>query len=107
SATLLLAGMIAQDRGDRDTAEQAFARSAAARAGWAPPLANRGQVLLEMGRTEEALAILQLNRVDEAEKAFEHTLTLGELATTHFNLARIANMKNDVARAFERVQAAV
>ena len=129
AATLLLAGMIAQDRGDRDTAERTFARAASARAGWAPPLANRGQVLLEMGRTEEALealraagaidasnpriwnntalALLQLNRVDEAQKAFEHTLTLGPLATTHFNLARIFNMKNDVARAFERAQAAV
>jgi len=129
ATTLLLAGMIAQDRGDRSTAEQTFARAAAARAGWAPPLANRGQLLLEMGRTEEALevlraaiaiepgnpriwnntalALLQLNRVDEAQKAFEHTLTLGSLPTTHFNLARIFNMKNDVARAFERAQAAV
>jgi len=129
AATLLLAGIVAQDRGDLAFAEQAFARAALARPAWAPPLANRGQVLLEMGRSGEALevlrsaaalepanpriannaalALLQQDRVDEAEKAFEHVLTLGELATAHFNLARISNMRNDVPLAFERAQAAV
>lgn len=129
AATLLLAGIIAQDRGDLARADQAYARAAQARAAWAPPLANRGQVLLELGRPQEALevlrlaaeidpanprianntalALLHLGRIEEAQAAFEHSLTLGELATAHFNLARIFNMRNDIPRAFERAQAAV
>src|SRR4051812_23037550 len=96
--TLLLAGMVLQDRGDLAGAEQRFARAASLQPAWAPPLANRGQVLLDMGRAAEALeslraaadldkanprlwnniglALVSLNRIPEAENAFNHALTI-------------------------------
>ena len=91
-ATVLLAGMLLQDRGDLEGAQLRFARAAELRPGWAAPLANRGQVLMDMKRTAEALevlraaaaldksnsriwnniglALLSLDRIDEAQKAF-------------------------------------
>ncbi|HEX4779239.1 MAG TPA: tetratricopeptide repeat protein, partial [Usitatibacter sp.] len=129
SPTLLLAGLIARDRGDLAAADDWFARAASSRPGWGPPLANRGQVLMELGRTGEALevlraagaaeptnarvwnnmalALLKLDRLDEAKRAFEHTLTLTPLATAHFNLARIHNLRNEVPKAMEQANAAV
>ena len=127
-ATMLLAAMVLQDRGDLEGAERRFARAAELRPGWAAPLANRGQVLMEMKRIPEALEVLRaaaaldmsnariwnniglalvsLDRIDEAQKAFYHALGLAPLATAHFNIARIHNMRNEVPRAFEHAEAA-
>jgi protein O-GlcNAc transferase len=127
-ATLLLAGMVLQDRGDLNGAEARFARAAELRPKWAPPLANRGQVLMDMRRPAEALEILRaaaavdagnariwnniglalvsLDRLDEAEKTFNHALTLAPLATAHFNLARIYNLRDDSKRAFSHAESA-
>jgi len=127
-ATMLLAGMVLQDRGDLAGAEARFARAAELRPGWAPPLANRGQVLMDMRRPAEALEILRaaagadasnariwnnigmalvsLDRLDEAQKTFNYALTLAPLATAHFNLARIYNLRDDTKRAFDHAEAA-
>ena len=125
---MLLAGMLLQDRGDLEGAQRSFARAAELRPGWAAPLANRGQVLLDLRRVPEALealraaaaldapnariwnniglALVSLDRVDEAQKAFYHALGLAPLATVHFNIARIHNMRNEVPRALEHAEAA-
>jgi len=127
-ATLLLAGIVLQDRGNLVDAEARFARAAELKPGWAPPLANRGQVLMDMRRPAEALEILRaaavldpanariwnniglalisLDRMDEALKTFNHALTLAPLATAHFNIARIHNLRDDAKRAFEHAEAA-
>jgi CRISPR-associated protein Csy1 len=126
--TMLLAGMLLQDRGDLAGAEARFARAAELKPGWAPPLANRGQVLMDMRRPAEALEILRaaagiepgnariwnniglalvsLDRLDDALKTFNHALTIAPLATAHFNVARIYNLRDDVKRAFQHAEAA-
>ena len=127
-ATLLLAGMVLQDRGDLAGADERFARAAELKPGWAPPLANRGQVLMDLRRPAQGLEVLRaaadidpsnariwnniglalvsLDRMDEARKTFNHALTLAPLATAHFNLARIYNLRDDTKRAFEHAEAA-
>ena len=127
-ATLLLAGMVLQDRGDLAGADERFARAAELKPGWAPPLANRGQVLMDLRRPAQGLEVLRaaadidpsnariwnniglalvsLDRMDEAQKTFNHALTLAPLATAHFNLARIYNLRDDTKRAFEHAEAA-
>ncbi|MGZ5049003.1 MAG: O-linked N-acetylglucosamine transferase, SPINDLY family protein [Usitatibacter sp.] len=128
-ATHLLAGMVLQDRRDLAAAEQSFARAAVLKPGWAAPLANRGQALIDLGRTEEALgvlraaadldpsnariwnniglALLSLDRIEEGRATFVHALTLApSLPGAHFNLARIYNLRSDLNRAFEHAQAA-
>ena len=129
SASLLLAGMVLQDRGDLEGAQQRYAEAAKARPGWAAPLANRGQVLMDLGRPAEAidvlraaaghdpnnprlwnnigLALLTLDRFDEGSKAFYHSLGIKPTAPAHFNIARIHNTRNDLAQAFQHAQAAV
>jgi predicted O-linked N-acetylglucosamine transferase (SPINDLY family) len=127
--TLLLAGMVLQDRGDLPGAEQRFARAAALQPAWAPPLANRGQVLLDLGRAAEALetlraaadldkanpriwnniglALVSLNRIPEAENAFNHSLTINpSQAVAHFNLARIHDLRGAPDRALQAAQTA-
>jgi CRISPR-associated protein Csy1 len=128
--TLLLAGMVLQDRGDLGGAEQRFARAAALRPGWAPPLANRGQVLLDLGRAAEALeslraaadldkanprvwnniglSLVSLNRIPEAENAFNHALSINPShAGAHFNLARIHDLRGEAPRALQAAQTAI
>jgi protein O-GlcNAc transferase len=128
AATVLLAGMLLQDRGDLEGAQRSFARAAELRPGWAAPLANRGRVLLDLRRVPEALetlraaaaldasnariwnniglALVSLDRVDEAQKAFYHALSIAPLATAHFSIARIHSMRNETQRAFEHAEAA-
>jgi CRISPR-associated protein Csy1 len=128
-AAHLLAGMVLQDLGDLAAADARFARAAALKPGWAAPLANRGQVLMDLGRAAEALAalraaadleprnartwnnvgmaLLSLDRMDEAQAALDHALVLApSLASAHFNLARIHNLRGDTVRALEHAGAA-
>jgi len=128
-ASMLLSAMVLQDRGDLEGAERRFARAAELRPAWAAPLANRGQVLLDLGRPAEAIEVLRaaaahdarnprlwnnigagllkLDRFDEASKAFFHSLSIAPTASALFNIARIQNARNDVAQAFQHAEAAV
>jgi CRISPR-associated protein Csy1 len=129
AGSVLLDAMVMNDRGELAAAELRYARAAELRPGWAAPLANRGHVLMDLGRVEEALqvlsaaveiepdnarvmsnlalALLTLNRVEEAEAAFRRALALGPVAAAHFNLARIHNMRNETEAAFREAEAAV
>jgi CRISPR-associated protein Csy1 len=54
------------------------------------------------------IALQALDRIDEALRAFNYTLTLDpRYALAHFNLARIHNQRGDGKRALEHAQAAV
>ncbi|HLX22035.1 MAG TPA: tetratricopeptide repeat protein [Usitatibacter sp.] len=128
-ATMLLRGMVLQDRGDLEGAQQSFARAAELRAGWAPPLANRAQALLDLGRPAEALevlraaaaldssnprvwnnmglALLTLDRVDESLKAFNHSLSIAPLPAAHYNVARIHHFRDEGKLAFEHAREAL
>ena len=55
----LFAGIVLQDRGDFDGAARHYTRAAELKPGWAAPLANRGQALMDMGRATEALDSLR------------------------------------------------
>ena len=49
-----------------------------------------------------------MERIDEAMRAFAHTLTLDpNYPLAHFNLARLYNLRGDAKRALEHAQAAV
>lgn len=127
---LLLEGGVLHDRGDLAGAEDRFRRVAAARPDWIAGHLELGRVHLDQGRVTDALADFQaatradprnvrawnnvgialqsLERLDEAVRAFTHTLSLDPgYALAHFNLARIYQLRGDAKRALEHAQAAV
>ena len=130
AAFLLLEGGVLQDRGDLDGAEQRFARAVAARPGWAPPLVELGSVRMDRGRPEAAIesfraavsadpnnvrawnnlgvALQTLERLDEALRTFNHALTINpRYALSHFNVARLYNLRYDQKLALKHAQSAV
>ncbi|MEO7742702.1 MAG: tetratricopeptide repeat protein [Usitatibacter sp.] len=127
---LLLEGGVLHDRGDLAAAEERFARVAAARPEWSVGHLELGRVHLDQGNPAAALrdfqaaaeaeprsvrawnnvgiALQAMERLDEAVRAFTHTLTLdARYPLAHFNLARIYNLRGDTKRALEHAQAAV
>jgi protein O-GlcNAc transferase len=128
-ATMLLRGMLLQDRGDMESAQVSYARAAELRPGWAAPLANRGQALMDLGRASEGLevlraaaaidaanprvwnniglALLSTNRLDEAMRAFNQSISTGRLASAYFNIARLHHMGDDTKRALENAKLAL
>ena len=127
---LLLEGGVLHDRGDLAAAEERFARVAAALPKWSVGHLELGRVRLDQGNPAAALrdfqaaaeaeprsvrawnnvgiALQAMERLDEAVRAFTHTLTLdARYPLAHFNLARIYNLRGDGKRALEHAQAAV
>jgi CRISPR-associated protein Csy1 len=127
---LLLEGGVLHDRGDLEAAEARFASVVAARPEWAGGHVELGRVHMDQLRPADALkdfqaavnadpkhirawnnlgiALLALDRVDEALRAFNYTLTLdARYPVAHYNLARIYNRRADGKRALEHAQAAV
>lgn len=127
---LLLEGGVLHDRGDLAAAEERFARVAAARPEWSVGHLELGRVHLDQGNPAAALrdfqaaaeaeprsvrawnnvgiALQAMERLDEAIRAFTHTLTLdAKYPLAHFNLARLYNLRGDSKRALEHAQAAV
>lgn len=127
---LLLEGGILHDRGDLAGAEERFRRVVALRPDWLPGHLELGRVHLDQGRPAEALAAFQaatgadpksvrawnnlgialqsLERLDEAVRAFHHTLSLDPAyALAHFNLARIHHLRGEAKLALEHAQTAV
>jgi CRISPR-associated protein Csy1 len=127
---LLLEGGVLHDRGQLAAAEERFARVAAALPKWSVGHLELGRVHLDQGNPAAALADFQaaaeadprsvrawnnvgialqaMERLDEAVRAFTHTLTLdARYPLAHFNLARIYSLRGDAKRALEHAQAAV
>lgn len=127
---LLLEGGVLHDRGDLAGAAERFAQVAAARPEWPAGHLELGRVHLDRGDPAAALAAFQaatnadprnvrawnnvgialqsLERIEEALRAFTHTLMLDpNYALAHFNLARLYNLRGDAKRALEHAQAAV
>ncbi len=127
---LLLEGGVLHDRGDLAAAEERFARVAAALPKWSVGHLELGRVHLDQGNPAVALrdfqaaaeaeprsvrawnnvgiALQAMERLDEATRAFTHTLTLdAAYPLAHFNLARLYNLRGDSKRALEHAQAAV
>ncbi|HYC34810.1 MAG TPA: tetratricopeptide repeat protein [Usitatibacter sp.] len=127
---LLLEGGILHDRGELAAAEERYAKVVAARPDWPVGHLELGRVHLEQGKPQQALQAFQaatrcdprnvrawnnlgialqaLERLDEAVRAFTHTLSLDpRYALAHFNLARLYNLRADAKRALEHAQAAV
>jgi protein O-GlcNAc transferase len=127
---LLLEGGVLHDRGDLAGAAQRFAQVAAARPEWPGGHLELGRVLLDRGDPAAALSAFQaaanvdpknvrawnnvgialqsMERIDEAMRAFTHTLSLDpNYALAHFNLARLYKLRGDEKRALEHARAAV
>ncbi|HET7730306.1 MAG TPA: tetratricopeptide repeat protein [Usitatibacter sp.] len=127
---LLLEGGVLHDRGDLAGAAERFAQVAAARPAWPAGHLELGRVHLDRGDAAAALQAFQaatnadpknvrawnnlgialqaLERIDEAIRAFVHTLSLDPAyPLAHFNLARLYRLRGDRKRALEHAQAAV
>lgn len=127
---LLLEAGLLHDRGDLAGAESRLLRVAAEKPAWSQPLLELGTVRLDQGRPLQALeafraasaldatstrawngvalSLMGLDRIDEAVRALNHLITLApRYALAYFNLARIANLKLDNAKALEHAQVAV
>lgn len=127
---LLLEGGVLHDRGDLAGAAERFAQVAAARPEWPAGHLELGRVHLDRGDPAAALrafqaattadpknvrawnnvgiALQSLERIDEAMRAFAHTLALDpKYPLAHFNLARLYKLRGDEKRALEHAQAAV
>jgi protein O-GlcNAc transferase len=127
---LLLEGGVLHDRGDLEGAARRFAQVAAARPEWPAGHLELGRVCLDRGDPAAALSAFQaatgadpknvrawnnvgialqtMDRLDEAVRAFTHTLALDpNYPLAHFNLARLYKLRGDAKRALEHAQAAV
>ena len=127
---LLAEGGVLHDLGELAGAAERLAAALAAQPRWAPAHLELGRVQMSMGRADAALASFQaavdvepanlaawnelgaalqaLARLDDAARAFNHILALDPAnAHAHFNVARILQIRGDVARAMEHAQAAV
>jgi predicted O-linked N-acetylglucosamine transferase (SPINDLY family) len=129
-AFLLLEGGVLHDRGDLAGARDRFARVTAAKPQWAAGHIELGRVHMDQGQPAAAVenfraavnadpkhvrgwnnlgtALLALERLDEAQRAFNHTVGLdANYGLAHYNLARIHNRRGDAKRALEEAQAAL
>lgn len=127
---VLLRGLALHDAGDLPGAEAQFVRAAELKPGWFAPWVELGTLRFDQGRAEAALeayrqataadannarawnglalTMMALDRLDEAVRALNHLLTFNpRYALAHFNLARIANVRLDDARALAHAQSAV
>jgi CRISPR-associated protein Csy1 len=127
---LLLEGGVLHDGGDLAGAAERFAQVAAARPQWPAGHLELGRVCLDRGDPAAALRAFQaatsvdpknvrawnnlgialqaLERIDEAMRAFAHTLALdAKYPLAHFNLARLYKLRGDAKRSLEHAQAAV
>ncbi len=127
---VLLQAAMLHDRGNLAEAESRLAAVVAQRPDLAIARIDLGRVHMDQGRVSEALndfraavdadagnvrgwnnlgiAMLALERIDEAVRAFNHTLTLDpRYPLAHYNLARIHKLRGQLDRALEHARAAV